>query len=147
MLDVGCGTGDALRWFADKGIETIGIEGLPQNAVQCPPPVIVHDLASGPAPAAGDVDLVWCCEVVEHVDETHIENLLDVLCRGRVLAMTHAVPGQGGFHHVNERPAGYWIEKIEARGFRFIESVSRDLRSLVTDRKNYFSVSGLVFER
>lgn len=145
VLDVGCGTGDALRWFRDHGMRTIGLEGLEANAAQCPEPVIVHDLTRGSAKLP-PVDLVWCCEVVEHVEERYLPNLLDALGAGRVLAMTHALPGQGGFHHVNEKPQAYWRDHLAARGFAFLPDVTEAARCLA-DEGHYFRRSGLVFER
>lgn len=144
MLDVGCGTGDALRWFAAHGVTAIGLEGLRINADACGVPVLVHDLTAGPVEFA-NIDLVWCSELVEHVEERFMDNLLSAVCCGRVLAMTHAVPGQGGFHHVNERPAEYWRERIEPRGFRLAEAATVDAWALAGD--TYFAKTGMIFER
>jgi hypothetical protein len=32
-----------------------------------------------------------------------------------MLLMTHADPGQAGYHHVNCQPSGYWIERVPPR--------------------------------
>lgn len=146
VLDVGCGTGDALRWFAGRNVQAIGVDGLRENAIASDRPVITHDLTRGPIDIA-NIDLVWCCEVVEHVRAEFLDNLLSAICCGRVLAMTHAVPGQGGYHHVNERSAEYWINAIESRGFKLNVPASHGARALIRDRKNYFAASGLIFER
>ena len=146
VLDVGCGTGEAMQWLAARSVAAMGIEGLAVNAAKCVSPVVVHDLGDGPVVFRG-IDLVWCCEVVEHVAERHLSNLLDTLCVGKVLAMTHAPPGQGGHHHVNEKPRDYWVRHIEARGYRYNGEATGWAHELVMDRKNYFSISGLIFER
>jgi len=61
-------------------------------------PAIQHDLTKGAVFAR--VDLVLCQEVVEHIEEKYLENLLDSFATGKYVLMTHAVPGQGGHHHV-----------------------------------------------
>jgi SAM-dependent methyltransferase len=144
VLDVGCGNGQAMRWFRDHGVGAVGIDGLEANAELAADagPVIVHDLTDGPIKLGG-VDLVWCCEVVEHIDPRCVNDLLYTLCCGRVLAMTHATPGQGGHHHVNEQPEAYWVERIEARGLMLDRHVEL-YRAL---GGHYWQRTGLIFVR
>jgi hypothetical protein len=49
----------------------------------------------------------------------------------KVVAMTHAVPGQPGYHHVNCQPAEYWIKKLEGIGFKYNEELSLECRNLL----------------
>ena len=95
------------------------------------------------------IDLVHCCEVVEHIEEQFLDNLLRTLANGRVIAMTHALPGQGGYHHVNCQPSEYWIQKIEAIGYHYLSMETEEVRNLGsgTECWTYFAKSGLVFER
>lgn len=145
MLDVGCGEGHAVQWFWDHGVSALGMDGLYENVRNAViPHSIVHcDLTE--RPFLFPVDLVWSCEVAEHIEERHLDNLLMTLWNGDMIAMTHATPGQGGHWHVNERPAQYWIERICARGYEALDPMP--LRALVTGRKNYFSLTGLLFRR
>src|SRR3990167_5880523 len=71
VLDVGCAEGHALRCFQAHGCAVVGVEGLWQNARRCGVPVVVHDLTKGPLRVEG-VDLIWCCDVVEHIGEEHL---------------------------------------------------------------------------
>jgi hypothetical protein len=32
--------------------------------------------------------------------------------------MCHAVPGQGGWHHVNEQTTDYWLDRFAEHGFK-----------------------------
>jgi len=145
VLDVGCGTGETCKFFQALGIDTLGVDGLPENVERCPQPAMVYDFCSDKKLEIKKFDLVWCCEVVEHIAEEHVEKLIDVLTSGKWLAMTHAVPGQSGHHHVNCQPKEYWIEKITARGFVFDDVQTNICRALLPNGRNYFKRTGLIF--
>ena len=144
VLDVGCGEGHAVLFFHRLGLFAHGIEGLAANVRRAVMPIAQHDILSGAY--VMPVDLVWSCEVAEHIAEDKVDHYLDTLANGRVVAMTHALPGQDGHHHVNCQPAEYWTERMQARGF----SLSREHQLFLEISKkehtwNYFSKSGLVF--
>jgi SAM-dependent methyltransferase len=147
VLDVGCGEGHCVRFFRERGIDAVGFDGLRANVERAVTPIELHDLRDGPYELP--VDLVHCCEVVEHVEERFLDHLLQTLANGRVIAMTHAVPGQGGHHHVNCRPAEYWIEHLAALDYRLLADETARGRALVEahDHWTYFVGTGLVFER
>lgn len=145
VFDVGCGEGQSVREFARLGCKVYALDGLPCNVnglsdVATP---IVCDLEQTGCPLPG-VDLVWCCEVVEHVNEAHVGNLLDTITCGRVLAMTHAVPGQGGWHHVNCQPSSYWLSRIQARGLSLDRDATVESRRIGGD---FWQATGLIFTR
>lgn len=144
VLDVGCGEGHAVKFFHRMGLYAYGIEGLLTNVRNAVAPIALHDLLDGPFILP--VDLVWSCEVAEHIDPTMVDNYVDTLANGRVVAMTHAVPGQAGYHHVNCQPAEYWIDRMMSRGFALSED-NTVLREISTREQtwNYFARSGLVF--
>lgn len=148
VLDVGCGDGAALRAFRDLGCSVIGIDGVAQDDED----IIQHDFATGPLleDVGDDYDLVWSCEVVEHVEERYLPNLLDSLTRGRLLLMTHAMPGQPGWHHVNCRTSDYWVGVMVTVGFHLDQELTRDTRALAAanlDPNNHYVRSGLAFRR
>jgi SAM-dependent methyltransferase len=147
MLDVGCGEGHCVQHFAGLGIRAFGFDGLRRNIERAVVPIAFHDLRSGPFRIP--VDLVHCCEVVEHIEERYVPNLLDTLANGRVIAMTHAIPGQGGYHHVNCQPPSYWIEKLEGRGYQCLSEETTEAKSRIaaTGTWTYFMRSGLIFAR
>lgn len=146
VLDVGCGEGHSVSWFRRQGIIAHGIEGLLTNVQRAVTPIALHDLLE--KPYVMPVDLVWSCEVAEHISENKIDMYLDTLCNGRVIAMTHAVPGQGGHHHVNCQPSEYWISKLNARNYWLAEEneIYRNI-SKKEEVFTYFSTSGMVFHR
>ena len=142
VLDLGCGEGNALGLFSGLGYAPIGLDGLRRNCDAAETnPIICWDITRGPLHLSG-IDLVWCCELVEHVEEEFVDNLVDMLCLGRVLAMTHGLPGQPGYHHVNCQDQEYWIDRVCAKGFKLVD------RSLFSSliRNRHFRSSGLVFE-
>lgn len=108
MLDVGCGTGAMIDYAESRGVAAAGIDGDPNMAR---PGVDIHDFTNPDRERFG-FDLIWCVEFVEHVEEKHLPNVLEVFRAGRVLFLTHAVPGQPGWHHVNCQEDEYWIDKL-----------------------------------
>jgi SAM-dependent methyltransferase len=147
MLDVGCGEGHCLRFFSGLGVRAFGFDALKRNVQQAVAPIELHDLRRGPFIMA--VDLVHCCEVVEHIEERFLPFLLRTLANGRVIAMTHALPGQGGHHHVNCQLSSYWIEKLEGCGYAFLERETDQGKAIIKANGawTYFVSSGLIFER
>lgn len=147
VLDVGCAEGHALTFFHQiLGLRAVGIEGLKENAVQSLCPVVVADLTKGPVILTG-IDLVWCCELVEHLDEKFLDNLLRTLTVGKVLAMTAAEPNQSGHHHVNCKPAEYWIQHVERYGMRYLPDLTAASKASIPNPKNHYSWHGLLFGR
>lgn len=131
-LDVGCGRGHAARFFLDLGVDAYGIDGSAEARKMASIPqdrFFLHDFTVARAPGLwpiGAFDLVWCCEFVEHVEESFIDNVLDILSRGKVVAMTHATPGQDGHHHVNCQARDYWVEKMNSIGYQLdVEATGR----------------------
>ena len=64
----------------------------------------------------------------------------------KYVAMTHAVPGQGGHHHVNCQPREYWIEHMARFGFEFDEEITNELKELADEGTHYKS-TGLFFRK
>jgi hypothetical protein len=114
VLDVGAGLGHAALWFHRAGIPTVAVEGLRWNCDRSVYPLVHADLSRNAVYCP--VDLVMCIEMVEHLEEQYIDKLLDTLCNGKIIVMTNALPGQGGYHHVNEQPTQYWIDHLAKRG-------------------------------
>jgi cyclopropane fatty-acyl-phospholipid synthase-like methyltransferase len=141
LIDVGCGEGHALAWFRSNGLDVLGLDGIPQPDRD----ILQHDFTEGPFIPVLPVDLIWCCEFVEHVEDQYKENFLKTFDASRVIAMTHALPGQPGHHHVNCREAQYWIDLLTSRGFIYQLALTTQLRGLEPD--TWFGQQGLVFTR
>jgi 2-polyprenyl-3-methyl-5-hydroxy-6-metoxy-1,4-benzoquinol methylase len=144
VMDVGSGMGHAAKWFYENGLEVTAVEGLKENVDKALFPTISHDLTE--APFHISVDLVNCIEVVEHIEEKFLENLLTTLCQGKYLFMTHAVPGQGGWHHVNEQHTEYWINHLKRYNFELFKEDSKEIQKLAkSDGAKHITRNGMLF--
>jgi SAM-dependent methyltransferase len=146
VLDLGSGVGHSADFFFRKGLRTIAVDGLSDNVKRAFYPTVCHDLTK--SPLLTSVDLVHCQEVVEHINERFLKNLLLTLCCGRVILMTHALPGQGGHHHVNEKPDRYWVEHLARRGYNLLQEDTKRIRIIAKkERAAYIHATGLIFHK
>ena len=106
-------------------------------------PIIIHDYYQGAYIPDRVYDLSWCCEFLEHIDEEYIPNFMATFKKSKIAAVTHALPGQEGYHHVNERDDAYWIEQFKKYGFEYSEEDSMKYRAV--NEATYFPVSGMIF--
>jgi len=148
VLDIGCGEGHALAEFGKDGIRVMGIDGLRHNVIEtinrgidC----LLHDFTKGSPALEEEFDLGWSCEFVEHVEAQFLDNILAAFKRCRIVAMTHALPMQGGHHHVNCQPSEYWIDKLAGAGFTLLSQETEEARIFYPD--TYWGRTGLIFAR
>lgn len=156
VLDIGCGEGHSTRFFQGLGCEVRGVEGC-QEAIDdsvIRDRITQHDFCNGAYRPEAAVDMVWSCEFVEHVDEQYVHHIIDTFANARkVILITHAGPDQvGGHHHVNLKPAEYWIHLIEGKGFKYSHALTRKTRTIALkdsyyDYPNHYSERGLAFVR
>jgi SAM-dependent methyltransferase len=144
VLDVGSGRGHAANWFHKAGCQVVAVDGEYLNVKNALYPTVHHDLTVTSFRCY--VDLVHCQEVAEHIPEKYVPELLDTLCNGKVILMTHAFPGQDGHSHVNCQPSQYWIGLIESRGYTFLPDDSIRVKDIAKEEKaHHLARSGLVF--
>lgn len=131
VLDLGGGFGFATKWFLDRGVECTLMDGLEYNVANgvASENGFVHDLEDGPVQFK-EVDLVICIEVVEHINEQYVDNLLQSLALGKYVLMTHAIPRQGGHHHVNCQPSKYWLDHMAKFGYKTIVDHQKKIREI-----------------
>ena len=72
--------------------------------------------------------------------------MIDV-SRCKYVICTHAEPGDGGHHHVNEQYYEYWIDKFHPYGFDFSVDLTNELREASTMIKRFIRENGLAFTR
>lgn len=150
VIDVGCGDGQAVRFFREQGCAVLGIDGVEQEDES----IITHDFTAAPWPLDDDFelcDMIWCCEFVEHVEERFVPNFLAAFqLAKKYVILTHAFPGQDGYHHVNCQDPSYWKGVMAAIGFSWrgdLTAVTRGVSALNRHPLNHYLRSGLVFKR
>lgn len=149
VLDVGCAEGHCVEFFKNRGLTSVGIEGLPANVADCLKKglnVIEHDITSPTSPALPlqRFDMVWCCDVAEHISEEYVDRLIALMKLGKVLAFVHGDESHGhvGWHHVNNKSESYWIDLLERHGLKYQESYTARARA---KSHGWFKVSGKIF--
>ncbi len=144
VLDIGSGMGYAARYFHSKGLAVIASDGLKNNVEQALFPTFYTDLTRGPIFCR--VDLVHCQEVVEHIEEEYVDNVIRSLACGKIIVITHAPPGHDGHHHVNLQPAEYWISKMATANCFLLEKDTERVRLYAKeDGAEFLENTGLVF--
>jgi len=128
ILDLGSGLGHSSEWFFRKGMKVIAAEGLEENITKSLYPTIQVDLTKNPINC--NVDLVHCQEVVEHIDELYLENTLKSLACGKFILLTNALPGQGGYNHVNEQNVEYWVRNLARYNCHVLVTDTQRIRAI-----------------
>lgn len=150
VVDVGCGPGLLLARFAERGVEVRGIEGS-RAAIRrsrVADRITRANLERG-VPPLGRFDLCLCIEVAEHLPERAAGKLVTGLTSlSDTVVFTAATPEQGGRHHVNEQPHGYWRALFEGAGF-VGSSLEDDVRRGIADIRDpvWMHANLMVFER
>lgn len=156
FLDIGCGPGGMVDLAADSNLDSYGIDGDYTISRNNPHRVLIHDFTLGPAPLENHYDIGWSVEFVEHVYEKYIPNYIQAFQQCKIMIMSFAPPGYGGYHHVNENTQEYWINTLENYGFTFHRTFTEELRNASTMnrkkttntkklRKAFVHLRGLVF--
>ena len=127
VIDVGCGRGVWLDEFVKKGVGLV--KGRDGEWVQSANPLVgpeefeATDLAQ-PFSELRKYDLAMTLEVAEHIDEESADTFVASLVKlSDNVMFSAAIKGQGGQHHVNERPLSYWIEKFKAHEFEVYDPI------------------------
>ena len=146
VLDLGSGLGYSAQYFHNQGLQVLAVDGMEENCLGAVYPTVQIDLTKSKVLA--NVDLVHCQEVVEHIEEKYVHNLLSSLACGKFIVMTNALKGQGGHHHVNEQPTEYWINHLRKYNYEVLAEDTSRVRKLA--EKNgaiYLAKTGLVLAR
>lgn len=156
ILDIGCGEGHSVEYFKSKNIDVLGLEGcieaIENSKVR--DSIVLHDFNNSNYNTERKFDAVWCCEFLEHVDQKYEKDVFNTIYQvsAKYVFLTHATPGQGGYHHVNLQHPSYWISKFYEYGYVLSAKSTRQLRELaffenIIPQYNHFCNHGLVFIR
>jgi len=121
VLDVGCGRGVWLAEWRARGVADVtGLDGayVERARLAIPETLFRPGDLTRPVDLGRRFDLAQCLEVGEHLPPEASATLVATLCRhADIVAFSAAVPGQGGEHHVNERPPEDWRALFAAEGY------------------------------
>ncbi len=125
LLDLGCGQGAWLKVWEEHGVQdVVGIDGpyVDQNALLIERTRFREGNLASRIRLDRRFDLVQCLEVAEHLPPGASASLVgNLVAHGSVLLFSAATPGQGGEHHINERPPGFWRDLFLAHGYVLLD--------------------------
>ena len=146
MYDFGCGPGEYVRKMRNSGIQSTGYDGNPitSNIPHCNvADITIPDFTLDP------VECVLCLEVGEHIPKQfeHIlfDNIDKHIRKGGILILSWAVPGQGGYGHVNCQTNEYVRSQILPRGYTSLPNIESVLRK--SSSLSWFKNTILVFQK
>jgi len=137
VVDFGCAAGYYLEGMMEQGASVLGFEYAYDKVKPYIPKPLAPFIRQGDVQQPIDLDgqtfdLAMSIEVAEHIlpekGDVFVENLTKA--SHRYVFISAATPGSGGTGHINEQPLQYWIEKVEARGFRYLDLSTKVMRSL-----------------
>lgn len=142
VLDLGGGMGGWLEAFTLLGAEVHLADQLPdQVAERLHPAIHYYNVDLCDTKAVMEIvkqvrpTLVLCTEVVEHLPPDDAERLLSCVADSVTNVIWSAAwKGQGGEHHINERPEGFWATRWADRGFLVVDVFRQRLDSVGAPR-------------
>ncbi len=126
VLDLGCGACNFANAFSMYGCEVVAIDGssYAKETARSDIEFIQWDLTVPICYHKRQFDLIFCVEVIEHIDVQYEHVVLDSIVKhaGNWIVFTAAPPGQDGIGHINCKPKEYWYRKFESLGFDYVDS-------------------------
>jgi hypothetical protein len=121
FLDVGGGAGSWCAAAKKLGVKKVLLVDA------CPPQQVVPELSQDEQlqanletgiPIQAHFELINCIEVIEHLTEDAGKRLIQQMTSsGNIILFSAAIPGQGGFGHINEQLHDHWHAKFSDYGF------------------------------
>lgn len=145
IKDIGCGNGTWLKKFAETNIFKVGYgfdlpSAVGQNfAVNSANLNFVEiDFEKESYNRLPKTDLSIFVEVAEHLKSATAKKVIENICEtSNIIVFSAAIPGQGGFNHINENPINYWVELIESNNFAVFDTFRQELNA-VGDLPSYY---------
>lgn len=120
VLDIGCGSGAYLKYFASQGaVRITGIDSNGGRAKYLEGDEYVQADLNKPLDLAQTYDLVMCLDVAEHIPADSEHALVSSVgrhARERIV-FSGACTGESGGAHGNGRPISHWLAKFASVGW------------------------------
>jgi SAM-dependent methyltransferase len=129
VIDFGCGSGDILFPFEEKGIEVLGIDGSSANRNHSKikkENFLLFDIRNK-YKCKKKYDLCLCLEVAEHLEEKYSNILISNLAQSSSIIVFTVEPLEG-VGHINLKPYEWWIKKFEEVNFNFDRNLTDYLK-------------------
>lgn len=131
VVDFGCAQGAWLAAWQQAGVATVqGVDGdyVDRKSLRIAADAFVaRDLAQ-PIDLKRRFDVAMSVEVAEHLAAAVAAPFVATLCQhADIVLFSAAPPGQGGEHHLNEQPYGYWRDLFAAQGYGCFDAIRPQL--------------------
>jgi SAM-dependent methyltransferase len=128
VLDVGCARGTWLRAWREQGVRIVrGVDGgyVDPETLEISQSNFTPVNLNHPFDLQTQFDLVQSLEVGEHISEIASDIFVEALARHArfYILFSAAPPGQGGEHHINEKPYEFWRQKFERLGLVTVDAI------------------------
>jgi SAM-dependent methyltransferase len=125
VVDVGCGTGDWLKCFMDRGVEDVlGIDGEWAEPDHLLKSQFIRADLSRPFAVGRTFDLALSLEVAEHLPDASAEGFVASLTKlAPMILFSAAIPYQRGTNHLNEQWPEYWASRFLDQNFAAIDCI------------------------
>ena len=146
LLDVGCGPGGQVKEAKLLGYRALGLEIDP--TFYRAEGVALINLCDEPAILPTPADLVWSCEVAEHLPEDCVANFLRTLTENSKMAIcltanVEPLPG-----HLTLRSREWWIEQVTADSRWVYDLHTADIVAKhSTMEREFLRETGMIFWR
>jgi 2-polyprenyl-3-methyl-5-hydroxy-6-metoxy-1,4-benzoquinol methylase len=146
VYDFGAGPGFYSQFLKMRGVNVDAFDVSPNNELSliC---ICKFDL-SEKININEQVDCVLCLEVGEHIEQEHESTVFDNICNHakHKVILSWAIPGQGGFGHVNCQDNDHVIYQMAQRNFILVPSHTELLRQHCSGC-TWFENTIMVFEK
>ena len=121
VLDVGCAKGFLVEALRDRGVTAYGIDVSEYAISEVRQDIRPYCRVASVVDALNDqYDLVFCIEVLEHLNEEEGKQAIANICQNTGDVLFSSTPHElDDPTHINVRPRSYWIERFAEHGFHF----------------------------
>jgi len=154
VIDFGCGTGDILKPFEEKGIEVLGVDFSKANRRHSKINLNNFQIFDLRKKYIGKKKyaLCLCLEVAEHIEEKYSDVLIrSITSTSDTVMFTSALPGVDGTDHCNLKPTEWWAIKFNKLNFKEDTETTKRTRSellkILPEENLYYANSFKIYRK